>query len=173
MMGADTEITPEAGAASDNGTRETPHDRGAPYAVLTSVYAVGLVGFLLAWRAAGRRLPERIGLADVALLSVATHRGARTIAKDKVTTFLRTPFTEYQGPGGPGEVEERPVGTGLRRAVGELLVCPFCLAQWIASALGIGLVVAPRLTRFVCAILSAVSAADFLQLAYRAAEDRA
>ena len=56
-------------------------------------------------------------------------------------------------------------GTGLRHTVGELLTCPFCIAQWIATIFGFGLVLFPRTTRFVAATLTAVTASDWLQFA--------
>src|SRR5215208_7232443 len=94
-----------------------------------------LVGVFLAARAAsGKSLPKTIGVGDLLLAGVATHKASRVIAKDRVTAPLRAPFTEFEGEGGPGEVEERPRGTGLRRAIGELLFCPFCLGQWVATA---------------------------------------
>ena len=74
---------------------------------------------------------------------MATHKASRLIAKDRVTAPLRAPFTEFDQEGGPGEVEESPRGAGMRRAIGELLVCPFCLAQWIATAALAGLAVVP------------------------------
>ena len=97
---------------------------------------------------------------------------SRLIAKDKVTSFIRAPFTRFQESSGQGEVEEQPCGHGLRFAVGELLVCPYCLAQWVASGLAIGLIGAPRPTRLVSSVLVAHTVSDFLQVAYRAAEDR-
>ena len=54
--------------------------------------------------------------------------------------------------------------------MGELLSCPFCLAVWVATALTGGLVLAPRVTRLVATILTAVTASDFLQFAYAAAQ---
>jgi hypothetical protein len=94
------------------------------------------------------------------------------ITKDKITSFLRAPFTEYQAPGGPGEVEERPRGSGARRAVGELLVCPYCLGLWISGGMHVGLIYAPRLTRTVASTFTALTIADFLQIAYKAAEEK-
>jgi Protein of unknown function (DUF1360) len=108
----------------------------------------------------------------VLLVGIASHKLSRLIAKDKVTSFVRAPFTRFQGSGGPGEVEEEPCGQGMRLAVGELLVCPYCLAQWVAGALTLGPSGAPRLTRLVSAMLVARTLSDFLQLAYRAAEDQ-
>jgi hypothetical protein len=74
-------------------------------------------------------------LSDVLLAGAATHKLARLIAKDKVTSFARAPFTEFQGKGGPSEVEGAPRGSGLRYAAGELLVCPYCLGLWISDFL--------------------------------------
>jgi hypothetical protein len=114
----------------------------------------------------GRRLPETPTPWDVALLGVATHRLSRTLSKDAVTSPLRAPFTRYVGPQGNAELHEEVRGSGVRHAVGELLTCPFCLAQWIATGLGTGLVLAPRPTRLVAGIMSAVAVSDWLQLAY-------
>jgi hypothetical protein len=105
-------------------------------------------------------------------LGVASHKLSRLIAKDKVTTPLRAPFTEYEEEGGPGEVEERARGEGPRKAIGDMLVCPYCLGLWVVAALSIGLLFAPRLTRFVAAVFSALTISDFLQIAYKAAEEK-
>jgi hypothetical protein len=56
--------------------------------------------------------------------------------------------------------------------VGELLVCPFCLDQWVATGYAAGLVVAPRATRFVASIMATVAISDFLQIGYKASEQR-
>jgi hypothetical protein len=133
----------------------------------------GLVGAFLAMRArSGKSFPERIRPGDLFLAGVATHKLSRVIAKDRVTAPLRAPFTEFEGEGGPGEVEEKPRGSGLRRAIGELLVCPFCLAQWVATAILTGLTVVPRATRFVCTIFAAVTISDFLQIFYKGSEEK-
>lgn len=142
-------------------------------------YAVAIVAFnglfaaaLVAARRSGRQLPERVGTADVLSIGVASHKLSRLIAKDKVTAPLRAPFTEYEEDGGPGEVEERSRGRGARKAIGEMLVCPYCLGLWVATAFSVGLLFAPRLTRFVASVFSALTISDFLQIAYKAAEER-
>jgi len=132
-----------------------------------------LVGGFLAYRArSGRGFPERIGIGDLLLAGVATHKLSRVIAKDRVTAPLRAPFTEFQEEGGPGEVEESPRGTGMRKAIGELLVCPFCMGQWVATGLLAGLAVIPRTTRFVCSIFAAITISDFLQIVYKGSEEK-
>jgi hypothetical protein len=141
------------------------------YAILTGAYT-GLAGGLIALRARRHQLPERPTTGDLLLVGIATHKLSRLLAKDKVTSFIRAPFTRYQEPSGQGEVEEEPYGHGLHLAVGELLVCPYCLAQWVATALTLGLIGAPRLTRLISSVFLAHTISDFLQIAYRAAEDK-
>ena len=158
--------TPQIAAAY-----ETPPDEEErplrSHAALMGVFLTLVGSFFTALRRSGRSLPERFEPEDLALIAIATHKGSRILTRAKVASFVRAPFTEYQGRAGHGEVEEKPTGQGLRRAVGELLVCPYCIGVWIATGLSAGLVVAPRATRFVCSILSAVTGADFLQLAYK------
>ena len=58
----------------------------------------------------------------------------------------------------------------MRRVIGELLVCPYCLSVWTSAALHLGLIYAPRTTRVVASTFSALTLADFLHIAYKAAE---
>ena len=142
------------------------------YAALTLLFN-GLVGAaVIGLRRSGRSLPETYSVPDVLLAGAATHKATRLIGKDKVTSFLRAPFTEHQGPGGPGEVEEKPRGEGMRYAVGELLACPYCLGMWVATTFGFGLAMAPRQTRLAASVLTALAISDFLQIAYKAAEEK-
>lgn len=113
-----------------------------------------------------RRRPPRLDLWDVTLMTVATHKLARTIAKDPVTSPLRAPFARFRGTSGPAELAEEVRGHGVRHAVGELLTCPFCLAQWIGTAYAAGMVFAPDATRLVGATMTAVAGSDWLQLGY-------
>ena len=115
-------------------------------------------------------LPERFRAGDLVLLAVATHRLSRTVSKDVVTSPLRAPFTRFKGAGAPGELSEEVRGEGMHRAVGELITCPFCLAQWVATGFAFGLVLAPRATRFVASVFTTVAAADLLQFVYAGAE---
>lgn len=137
------------------------------YATLLTIYG-GLVGATtVAGRVFGKRIPDRIGTLDLVTLSVATHRLSRTLAKDPVTSPLRAPFTKYAGVSAPSELaEEVRYHGGVRHSVGELVTCPMCLAQWVATALAAGMVFAPRQTRLVSATLTAVAGADFLQYVY-------
>jgi hypothetical protein len=156
---------PFAGHSPD---RERPL---AGYAALVGTYAAATGGFATWLRVSGRELPEGPSGRDLALMTIATHKAARLVAKDRVTSAVRAPFTRFEDDAGPGEVSEAARGRGLRRAVGELITCPFCIGLWIASAFTAGFIVAPRPTRWITATLSAVFGSDVLQIAYKKAED--
>ena len=111
-----------------------------------------------------------ISALDTVRLALATYKGARLLSKDKVTAPFRAPFTKRQGPGEGNEVNDAPRGEGARRTVGELVSCPFCLSQWVATGLVAGLIFAPRVTRLVTSTLAAVAGADFLHHGYCAAQ---
>jgi hypothetical protein len=141
------------------------------YATLMGLFGVAVGGFAAWMHRSGRELPERVAPGDLALITLATHKTSRLVAKDRVTSTVRAPFTRFEGDAGPGEVSEKARGRGLRRAVGELLICPYCIGLWIAAAFAGGLVVSPRATRWVASVLTAVFGSDLLQIAYKKAED--
>jgi hypothetical protein len=143
------------------------HDRPlGGYVVLMGVYGGATALTAVVARALGRTPPERLGPWDVAQLTVATHKLARTIAKDPITSPFRAPFTTYAGTSAPAELKEEVRGDGLQHSLGELVTCPMCLGQWVATGLTLGLMIAPAATRFVNTTLTAVSGADFLQYLY-------
>ena len=49
---------------------------------------------------------------DLALIGTASHKLSRLVAKKKITAFVRAPFTELDGRGGPAELEEHARGRG-------------------------------------------------------------
>jgi hypothetical protein len=144
----------------------------AAYATFATVFHAAMAGAVVAARRSGRDLPQRVDAGDVVLIGTASYKLSRLVSKKKITAFVRAPFTELEGKGGPAELEEKPRGHGLRRAVGELLICPYCLGLWASGGFHAGLLFAPRTTRFSASVLAAMSIADFLQIAYRAAEER-
>lgn len=141
------------------------------YATLMGLFATVVGGFSAWVRASGRELPQRPSPSDLALVTLATHKASRLLTKDRVTSAVRAPFTTHEQDAGAGEVSERARGRGLRRAVGELLVCPYCLSMWIATGFAIGLVVAPRPTRWAAGVLTTVFGSDLLQVLYKDVRD--
>ncbi|MFF2618933.1 DUF1360 domain-containing protein [Kitasatospora sp. NPDC058046] len=144
----------------------------AAYTGLMALYATAVLGTAAAARAFRRELPHPTPW-DVALNALATHQLSRLIAKDPVTSPLRSPFTRFEGTSAPAELEEDVRGTGARKAVGELVTCPFCTGLWVATAGTAGSVFAPRATRLATATLAALAGADFLQFARAAAQHAA
>ncbi len=160
------DIPPFAGHAPD---QERPL---GGYATLLAAFFT-LCGGFAAWMSVTERsLPERVETRDLVLISVATHKLARMVSKDRVGSTLRAPFTTFQGEAGQGEVDEAARGRGLRRAIGELLICPYCLAMWISTGFLAGIVTFPRPTRLIASAFTVVTGADTLQIAYGKAEEQ-
>lgn len=137
------------------------------HAALMGAFSLAAAGFTGWMMRSERELPERFDGRDLVLMTLATHKASRLLAKDRVTQPLRAPFTALQESSGAGEVEERARGRGLRRAIGELLICPYCLGMWIAAALAAGMTVAPRQTRWAASVLAVHFGSDVLQVAYK------
>jgi hypothetical protein len=135
------------------------------YLATLAVYGLTTGALALLARRCGTS-PRSVGPGDLALMTVTTHKMSRLLAKDPVTSPLRAPFTRYAGTGGPAELAEEVRGHGVRHAVGELITCPFCMAQWVATGYAAGMVFAPGATRLAGATMTAVAGSDWLQLAY-------
>jgi hypothetical protein len=140
------------------------------YTVLLVAYISVVTALVVFGR---KRLPGTLAPSDLALGAVATFIGTRTLTKHPIASPIRMPFTKFAGVSGPSELQEDVRASGWRHAIGELLTCPFCLSQWMATTLVTGVVVAPRLTRTVMSVLAIVGASDFLQLAYVRAQNLA
>jgi hypothetical protein len=97
------------------------------------------------------RLPARLAMGDLVLLGV------------------RAPFAAPRRAAGRGEVESEAQGEGPRRVVGELLICPFCITQWVGAALLVGLCAAPRTTRFTASLMALRTLADAMDIGHEAA----
>jgi hypothetical protein len=135
------------------------------YAMITGVFAgsLALSGGLA--RIFGRD-PRDLTWLDLATLSAATFKAARTIVRDDVTSFLREPFVE----GDPRDSEdEHPVQTGgMEQAIGELVTCSRCVGTWVAAGLATTQVVAPRFGRMLTWTLAGAGVNDFLQVGFSA-----
>jgi hypothetical protein len=158
-------------------TDQRPAVKAAPkqplrsYTALATTFNVGLVAGILALKHA-HKLPERPRVEDVVLLGVSTFELSRIITRGKITSFLRRPFARYEGPADvPSEEEDEPIGHGPRRAIGELLTCPYCLSTWIAAGFTLGLAVAPRQVRMVGTVFAVKAVSDALNTVYAQAWD--
>jgi len=136
------------------------------FLIIMGVYGAMITGMAGVLGITRHSLPERLAWPDLALIAVATHKLSRQLAKDPVTSPLRAAFTRYKGTSGEAEVAEEVRGRGMRKALGELVTCPFCLDQWVATVGVFGLLVAPRPTRTIASVFAVLAGADVLQFAY-------
>ncbi len=139
------------------------------YGLLLALY-VSTFAAPLAVAAKRGALPERPSFRDLVLLGVGTFKLSRLLTSDAVTGVIRAPFVRYEGMEGVTTPKETPRGTGLRRALGQLLLCPACTGFWVASSMTAGLVTAPKATRIAAGALTVAALSDFLQSAHKAAD---
>ena len=140
------------------------------FSVLVLIQSAVLL--ILAAIARGKRYPG-IRFGDLILLGIGTHKLSRLLAKDRVTSPLRAPFTRYEKSAGSGEVEEEPRGKAFHAVVGELLSCPYCMSVWAASGLLLLFLINRKLARLACKWLTMVTASHFLHRAYLRLEPEA
>ena len=142
-------------------TRRPPYEA---YAAImgTFVGGIGLAG--LAARVLDRNPACQTPL-DLAVLSLASFKAARTLSHDNVTSFLREPFVYGDAYDG----DEEPVRTGdVRQAVGELVTCSRCGGTWAAAGLAVSQILSPRFGRILTWSLAAAGANDWLQAGFSA-----
>jgi hypothetical protein len=101
---------------------------------------------------------------DLVVLSAASFKAARTLARDEVTSFIRQPFVR----GEAHEGGEEPVEGGVHQAIGELVTCSRCVGTWTAAGLATAQILSPRFGRLLTWSLAAAGANDFLQAAFAA-----
>lgn len=124
---------------------------------------LGAVSGLAALR---NRPQQEFRAIDLAVLGLATFKASRTLARDKVTSFVREPFVE--GEAYDGE-DERPVrDSELRQALGELVTCTRCVGTWLGAGLASLTILAPRTGRLLTTVLAAGAVNDWLQAGFAA-----
>jgi Protein of unknown function (DUF1360) len=139
------------------------------YAVITGVFGAGLAAAGGLARLFDRNPACQTPL-DFAVLSAATFKAARTLARDEVTSFLREPFVRGHAHSGEGE---EPVEEGMGQAIGELITCSRCAGTWAAAVLATTQILAPRFGRLLTWSLAAAGANDFLQATFKALTEKA
>ena len=142
----------------------TAHAPHSTYALLFCGFGAGLAAVAGLTTLLGRR-PDRLTTFDLAVLSAATFKAARTVASDEILSFVREPFVQ----GEAHEGAEEPVETGgPRQAIGELLTCSRCIGTWAAAGLLSTQTLAPRTGRLLTGTLAVAAANDFLQAGFAA-----
>jgi len=165
---------PQLGVTTVPSSAARPRPPYGSYAAILGGFAGALAGTSALERALRRQAP-RTRPFDLVLLSAATFKAARAISRERVGSVLREPFVETEGD--PVDVhddlDEKPAGVGLQRAVGELVTCTRCAGTWAAAGLIATQTVAPRFGRLLTWTLAAGAADDFLQAGFAAVCARA
>jgi hypothetical protein len=148
---------------------DTPRPLGS-YTAAMAAYTVAAGTVVVGARTLGRR-PPHLAATDLVALALATNRLTRIVAREPIASPLRAPFTRFTGgTTGPGQLAEEVRGEGPKAVIGELITCPFCLAQWVGSALGATVLFAPRGGLFAVRVLAAIGLADFVQFAWASSD---
>ena len=135
------------------------------YATIAATFVAGL-GAVSGVAAARKRPHQEMSAIDLALLGLATFKASRTLARDKVTSFVREPFVE--GEAYDGEDEEPTHETEMKHAIGELVTCTRCIGTWIGAGLASIQILAPRTGRLLTTVLAAGAVNDFLLAGFSA-----
>jgi hypothetical protein len=135
------------------------------YATIVGTFLAGLGAVSGLAAARNRPLPEMAPI-DLALLGLATFKASRTVARDKVTSFVREPFVE--GEAYDGEDERPTHDTEMKQAIGELVTCTRCVGTWIGASLAATQILAPRTGRLLTSVLAAGAVNDFLLAGFSA-----
>ena len=125
------------------------------YAAIMAVFGGGLATAGVIAKLLDRDPYEATAL-DLAALSLATFKAARTIARDPVTSWIREPLSEDADDG------------SFEQALAELVTCSRCVGTWVAAGLGSTQIIAPRFGRLLTWTLGAAGLNDFLQATFAA-----
>jgi hypothetical protein len=132
--------------------------RPVDYAAINAVWAA-LAGALVA-TSRKRVAEDPITGKELIPLAAATFAVSKAVARERIGSWVREPFVEE------GEAQ-KPKGSRIQRAVGELVTCTRCVGTW--SALGVvGLrVLHPEAGRTMSVILASSAANDWMQAAFK------
>src|SRR6185312_11892604 len=134
------------------------------YATIAGAFVASL-GAVSGLAAARKRPLQELTAVDLALLGLATFKASRTVARDKVSSFVREPFVE--GEAYDGEDERPTHETEMKQALGELVTCTRCVGTWLGAGLASMQILAPRTGRLLTTVLAAGAINDFLLAGFR------
>ena len=126
------------------------------YGLLLALFVVLVAAVAVA---AGARLDGFPPAFDLVLLALASYRVTRVISQSRIGLVLRAPLT-----GDPAG--EEPKGTGMLRAVGELVLCGSCLSVWVAAAFAAALMAFPQETRLFAFIFAVAAVTELLLVGF-------
>lgn len=154
-MGESTAESPERAASQRDRTRLL---HGLFFFVYLSLFIV----LLHLMNSLGNAPEMHTSGLDFLILCLATFRLTQIVTQEKVGQFIRAPFVTSEivpGPGGALTEGEKPSGSGIRRVIGELLLCPWCSGVWIATLLVFFHVLVPRVAHIFTLVFATAAGA--------------
>jgi len=119
---------------------------------------------------AGRALPDRPAAADLTLVALGDGEAFETCHTRHGHESAPGPVHAIRRSRRPAELRESVRGHGLRHSLGELVTCPFCMSQWIATGLTFGLILSPRVARQVAGTLLGARSRGLMQFVHAFAD---
>ena len=132
--------------------------------LLDIIFVLLYIGVMTALHFLGR-LPTSIRPFDLVLLGLAAARLSDIISTDQIMEWLRRPFVKMETSEIAGrEVETRTGrGRGLRKVIGDLLSCPWCVGVWVAAGLTYAYLLVPTVVWVFVLIMAIAEIGSLLQ----------
>jgi len=99
---------------------------------------------------------------DLLLITLATFRMIRLFVYDRITAFFREQFWDVNQVGAGEVVFTKPL-RGPRRALADLLSCPWCFGVWAAAMTTFFYLLTPY-TFYIVLFLAIAAVATFIQI---------
>jgi hypothetical protein len=134
--------------------------RPVDYAAINAVW-LSLAAALVAGTR-GRASDDPITNKELIPLAAATFAVSKALARERIGAWVREPFVDEEE-----NQRQRPKGSRIRRAVGELVTCTRCVGTWSALAV-VGLrVMHPEAGRTISMVLASSAANDWMQAGFK------
>ncbi|MCM2675043.1 DUF1360 domain-containing protein [Alkalicoccobacillus plakortidis] len=103
------------------------------------------------------------------VIVLASFRLTRLLIHDEITSWLRKPFLEIKEEISDGQAVFylEPSGTGIRKWIGMLLSCYWCMGVWTTSFLYISWMLLPGVSIYIAHILALAGTAAILEAFFR------
>jgi len=130
--------------------------------VFAILFLMLLGGYMYSLEQYAYRPLYSLNVVDVVLIVLATFRVIRLFVYDKITGFFREQFWDANEVGDGEVIFTKPL-RGPRRAIAELISCPWCFGVWAAALTTFFYLLTPY-TFYVVLFLAIAAVATFLQI---------
>ena len=104
--------------------------------LFSGLFSILLVGFAIFLYSRGVEFDAKMGFFEFFVISLAVFRLTRLLVYDSIALWIRDLFFEIKKEWNEKEavfvVKRSLAKSGIRRKLGELLLCPWCVGTWVA-----------------------------------------